>query len=37
MPPNFWIALTRGIGGLLISAAAIFAAYHDNKRKRYRR
>lgn len=34
MPGPLLLALLRAAGGLLISAASIFAAYHSTKNKR---
>lgn len=37
MGPKFWLAVIRGIGGLLLSAAAVYAAWDSTKRDTYRR
>lgn len=33
MGSRFWIAIARGIGGLILSGAAIFAAFHSSKQQ----
>lgn len=33
----FWLAVAKGLGGLLISGAAIVAAYHSSKSTTNRR
>lgn len=32
MGSRFWLAVARGIGGLILSGAAIFAAYQSSKK-----